>query len=185
LLVEDIEKYGKENFGREIIKILEDRDEALALESSLVTKEFVQRKDTYNLKTGGGCDFHHLNSKPYIITDRRRITALENAKVATSKLKGYLEDPEYRKKWADRGRENLQNYHKLGLPGTNTGKSMLEETKRKIGKANSIHQKGKGNSQYGTCWIYSMILKQNKKIKKEELDKWLKEGWIKGRKMKF
>ena len=38
------------------------------------------------------------------------------------------------------------------------------------------------NSQYGTCWIYNEKLKQNKKIKKEELNNWLENNWIKGRK---
>jgi hypothetical protein len=39
---------------------------------------------------------------------------------------------------------------------------------------------GKENSQYGTCWITKNGT--NKKIKKEEIDKWYKIGWVKGRK---
>jgi len=45
------------------------------------------------------------------------------------------------------------------------------------------HQQGEKNSQYGTCWIHNN--KENKKIKKDELDKYISIGWIKGRKMKF
>ena len=56
-----------------------------------------------------------------------------------------------------------------------------EESKLAIGKANSEHQKGEKNSQFGSCWIYNPELKQNKKIKKEELDSWIQQGWIKGR----
>ena len=57
-----------------------------------------------------------------------------------------------------------------------------EEAKRKIGKANSKHQQGKGNSQYGTCWIYNEELKQSKKIFKGDD---IEEGWKLGRKIKF
>jgi hypothetical protein len=39
---------------------------------------------------------------------------------------------------------------------------------------------GNKNSQYGTCWITKND--ENKKIKKEELNSFIIEGWIKGRK---
>ena len=38
-------------------------------------------------------------------------------------------------------------------------------------------------SQEGTCWIYNEI--ENKKIKIEELEEYINNGWIKGRKVKF
>jgi hypothetical protein len=63
------------------------------------------------------------------------------------------------------------------------GRKHSPETKEKIGRKNSIKQRGKKNSQYGKCWINNN--RENKKIKKEELEDWLNIGWIKGRKMKF
>ncbi len=45
------------------------------------------------------------------------------------------------------------------------------------------HQQGEKNSNYGKCWIHND--KKSISIKKDELDKFLQEGWIKGRKMKF
>ncbi len=45
------------------------------------------------------------------------------------------------------------------------------------------HQAGEKNSQFGTCWIRHSE-HGNKKIKKEELDSYLEQGWIKGRKLK-
>lgn len=63
------------------------------------------------------------------------------------------------------------------------GKKHTEETKKKIGEKNSIIQKGKGNSQFGSCWIYNEELKENKKIKKEDLNNWLNLGWERGRKL--
>lgn len=47
------------------------------------------------------------------------------------------------------------------------------------------HQQGDKNSQYGTCWIYNLNLKKNKKIKKEEINDWISKGWISGRKIEF
>lgn len=71
------------------------------------------------------------------------------------------------------------------LVGMWKGCKHSEKTKKQIGSKSKLHQKGSGNSQFGTCWIHKLDLKENKKIKKEELDSFLSEGWIKGRKMKF
>jgi hypothetical protein len=62
-----------------------------------------------------------------------------------------------------------------------TGKRHKNESKNKISKANSIHQQGKGNSQYGTCWIHDS--EKSFRIKKEDLESYLQRGYIKGRKM--
>ena len=43
------------------------------------------------------------------------------------------------------------------------------------------HQQGQKNSQYGTCWITKNG--ENKKIKKEDIDNFILEGWVKGRKI--
>lgn len=64
-----------------------------------------------------------------------------------------------------------------------------EETKKKMSRTHQINkdQQGEKNSQYGTCWIYK-IDENNKpiniKIKKEELNIYINDGWNKGRKMK-
>jgi hypothetical protein len=42
---------------------------------------------------------------------------------------------------------------------------------------------GDANSQYGTCWVTKDGL--NKKIKKEDLDSYINDGWVKGRIIKF
>lgn len=43
------------------------------------------------------------------------------------------------------------------------------------------YNNGVQNSQYGTCWIYNINEDKSIKIKKEELDNYLNNGWIKGR----
>lgn len=45
----DINKYGKENFSREILYYCADREAARLLESTIVDKKFLINNDTYNL----------------------------------------------------------------------------------------------------------------------------------------
>lgn len=54
--------------------------------------------------------------------------------------------------------------------------------KSKLRKPKNI---GEGNSQFGTCWIHNLDLKQSMKIKKENIDMFIQAGWVKGRKIKF
>lgn len=49
-----IEKYGKENFKREILFMFHTLDEALCKEAEIVNESFVKSKETYNLTIGGG-----------------------------------------------------------------------------------------------------------------------------------
>lgn len=94
---------------------------------------------------------------------------------------------EFNLRRSKRQSELFKKLHKEGKINYNTfiGKHHSEETKRKIGEKNSIHQKGEGNSQFGKCWIYNSELKESKSIKKEDLNIWLDFGWIKGRKINF
>lgn len=59
-----------------------------------------------------------------------------------------------------------------------------QETKNKISNTfrKNKHQQGEKNSQYGTCWV--MKGEVSKKIKKDDLDTYINDGWIKGRKCK-
>jgi len=68
---------------------------------------------------------------------------------------------------------------KLRKSGSFVGRKMARDHKDKIGKANSIKQKGSNNSQYGSCWITNE--KESKKIMKGDL---IPEGWRLGRKIK-
>jgi hypothetical protein len=58
------------------------------------------------------------------------------------------------------------------------GHSHTDEVKKSIGEKNSLHQEGEKNSQFGTLWVNKEGA--NKKIKKEEKDKYLEEGWFLG-----
>lgn len=53
-LLKDIKKYGSQNFTREILHVFDTAEEALLAEESIVTPEFVQNDNTYNIVVGGG-----------------------------------------------------------------------------------------------------------------------------------
>ena len=61
-------------------------------------------------------------------------------------------------------------------------KAVWTEDKR---KQISDKYTGTSNPSAGKPWVYHPELKQCKKIHAEELETYLAEGWLKGRKMKF
>jgi hypothetical protein len=60
-----------------------------------------------------------------------------------------------------------------------TGRKHKPETIEKMKRSAKGKHTGNQNSQYGTCWITNG--QENKKIKKEELDKFIQLGYYKGR----
>ena len=52
-IVRAIKKYGKENFSKEILEILPNPESMFLAEASIVTPEFIKRKDVYNIIPGG------------------------------------------------------------------------------------------------------------------------------------
>lgn len=56
-----MKKYGPSKFKRTTLKILDTAEEAYALESKIVDKDFIKRKDTYNAQLGGFSGGFRLN----------------------------------------------------------------------------------------------------------------------------
>lgn len=53
LLKQAIKKYGKENFKNEIIIFFSTKEKAYSTERQVVSQEFVEQKNNYNLRIGG------------------------------------------------------------------------------------------------------------------------------------
>ena len=186
ILKRAIEKYGLDKFTKEILFECNSLEEMNEKEAEIVDEEFVARLDTYNVKLGGQGGWDFINQNNLNHTGEHNFDGL---KKHNELLKV---DKDYYDKWylsfinnydSKISVETLLNYQKLnGNPFKN--KKHTNESKAKIGKANSIHQQGENNSQYVTCWIYNEETQENKKIKKEELELYIKNGWIKGRKIK-
>jgi len=172
-----IRKYGIENFKKEILFVLETEEEAYKIESEIVNEDFLKRNDVYNIIKGGD-SFESINSNIELRTEKNRRAAISMNKIIWN-------DKEFISRNKERMIKQNKELHSNGILKAPdwTGKKHKDETKKKIGEKNSECQRGEKNSQYGTCWIYHNEY-GNKKIKKEELDEYLKYDWIKGRKIK-
>ncbi len=62
---------------------------------------------------------------------------------------------------------------------------LYESLRKDFSNCMSYNQSGEKNSQFGTFWIYNMKLNKSKKVPKKDIDKWLQNGWLKGRKLQF
>jgi len=150
-------------------------------------KIFVKDTSNYNLKVGGDGGWDHLNdgSTEHLKRTRKGAettnTLYEHKKAEWSKIRqSALNELRKDKEWVKKNSDNRKKFFEDGGVGSFKGKHHTEETKRKIGAKSSLHQKGKKNSQYGTCWIYNVELRQSKRIHKTKLDEWVSDGWMKG-----
>ena len=180
LLKRAISKYGVDNFEKKILYVYDAETKMNLAEKILV---ICDKEVSYNICSGGHGGFGYINDNSDII----------NLRIKTFKEK-------YKKEWGIKGiKSHLEKYGKLYMriggyttyyKKINNNPNFLKEMsnlsklpdyikKKKITFKKINHQQGKKNSQYGTCWITNN--EENKKIKKEELDFWIKKGYIKGR----
>lgn len=177
-----MKKYGKDSFRKEYIAIFDNPEKMYDMEAELVNEHFVSHESTYNIGLGGKNVIESINEMGKNIYDGHAEQWEKIRPLGINKLRELFEnDVKFRVTHKVRVHEGLVAYYKNGGDNPFKGKKHSGETKRKIGTANSVHQKGTNNSQYGTCWIFSS--EESKKIPKSELHYWISKGWKKGRKM--
>ena len=179
-------KYGIENFKKEILSAHETPEEMLAEEARLVNEEFLGRDDVYNLTVGGKGSWFYTN-----------LTLTPEQRTKAGKAGGYANFSfEQRSKFSKEsgvGGQVLRNLWELHRDSFELNRkaaitkaaSKESNDKRKETFSKIDHQKGVKNSQYGTCWIYSKTLKKSIKIDHKEIDDYIDQGWVLGRKLKF
>jgi len=163
-----INKYGVENHEREILEFVESRDELKKREKEIVNLNEIAKEECMNLIVGGEggftLDIQNMGIKAW----------MDKYSGSTKHLS-----------WVAHG--GREKFKKHGIPKNFkydfTGKIHTEETKEKMRMSSKGMGVGNLNSQYGTCWITKDGI--NKKINKEELDSFIQQGWVKGRKMKI
>ena len=176
-----IQKYGIENFKKEILFQFDNEEEMNAKEAELVTEEFCLREDTYNLCVGGQGGFSHINRDKEFMFQKNSKGGIKGSKT-TNELRRFklATDQQYRDFYRQATTNSVikaKIQSDINNPdGQFAGKKHTEEAKRKIGIKNSENQIGSKNSQYGTIWITDGTV--NTKIKKEDD---IPVGWTKGR----
>jgi hypothetical protein len=173
-----IEKYGLNEFEKEILHVFDNAEEMKKKEKELVTEEYVSRTDTYNICEGGTGGFGYLNKKYWtkekVLKRNRTNIKKANTKEARKKALETVRRNGSKIGFAAFSKEKHLKSILNGVP-KRTGIKRSEETKKKMSESAS----GKNNSQYGTMWITDGT--NSKKIKK---DLTIPEGWYKGRILK-
>ena len=163
-------KYGKENFEIDILEFFNSRELMFEAERNLVNTDLIKNELCMNLKEGG-------------IGGWTKEQQIENANRSNIKKKELRDNnPEWRGLEKIRNSENMRKSYERGdrekkQPMDWTGKRHKKETIQKMKKYKNV---GKLNSQYGTKWINKDDV--IKKIKENELEYYLNNGWVQGRK---
>ena len=146
-------KYGIRSFVKEIVKMFDTREELVEYYSENVS-HIVCDADMYSSE-------FFVNTKQILTKDRNGELYLVDADDERLKNKTLKIVKPYRRK-----RQSEETCNKRS------------ETMRRNGK-----QKGENNSQYGKCWIYKPETFESIRIDKSEIERYLSNGWVKGRKI--
>ena len=138
-----IKKYGIENFTKEILFCFDKESDAFLKEGELVTQEFVNRDDTYNMIVGG-----KGFSSEDIIGEKNPMYGKKHSQETKAKMSEQHwncsgeKNPMYGKKHSQETKEKMTKAKK-GKKSSFYGKHHKQESKEKISKA----KQGKPRSQ--------------------------------------
>lgn len=185
ILRNSIKKYGKENFRINILEFLSNRKSLIDKEIETVNDSLLIDENCMNIKNGGNGGFSLEQTK-----NGRKITDdfLKNKygdnfrSIIIKKYHESLSDDEK----LIRSNKIKEGQIKIEFNHATFNKNHTSESIEKMKLTHQLNgdQKGEKNSQFGKCWIYNVDTNENKKILKNEIDKWINDKWIKGRKMK-
>jgi hypothetical protein len=185
-----INKHGIENFTKDILFIFDTPEDAFAMEAQLVTDDILEEGLCYNLKCGGEGGFDYINDKlgnPFVVNQE----LCKRGRETTDRI---LKE-RYGESWRTvvgkltYERSGLKRWNEEIRPTLDTsnpfkGRKHTEETLQHLKKAQKeVERSGPNNPMYGKCFIHNPSSQQNKTIKKDDLQTYLEQGWVKGRYM--
>ncbi len=169
LIIAAIKKYGREKFNKTILFDFDTREEMNQKEKELVNEDFISRKDTYNITVGGYAQgFRYANEHGL----NNKVGQCHKSAIRCKT------DENFRKQFSTKISLGIKRYYQQHTSPW-LGRKHTEETKKKIGKSNSICQKGSNNSNYGKHWYINPQTNKCHPFREDDVPK----GWIRGRKM--
>ena len=168
LIKRAIKKYGLDNFQKEILGEFSNAADAFTRESEIVTKEFLLRKDVYNLCCGGRGGFDYLNQ----LTNNLSHSNFHLSKMQSARMDKFPNGTLFGRKHTQVHKDKI-SISKIGQVDGFKGKTHKEQSKHKIGTANKV-MVGPKNSQFGSFWITNGT--ENKKCRGN-----IPDGWKRGR----
>ena len=171
-----IRKYGKENHTKEILEYCETRELLVLRETEIITTELISDGLCMNLKEGGSGGFSSEEHMIKCVKAGREKTneILKNKFGGNENWLSDFNSYVNKKAWENKDYRN----EKIKNLDWN-GKNHSEETKQKMSEERKGTGVGESNSQYGTCWMIKDSIV--KKVKKDELETHLRDGWKTGR----
>jgi group I intron endonuclease len=176
-----IQKYGVDNFKKEILEFFNDSESMLKKEKEIITEDFLSQEKVYNLRKGGdgGFDFitkNKLNLTPESLRKRAEAIKLSH-KLKPREYSGKKHSEETKQHLSEKRKKFFENggEHPKGM----LGKKHKEETKKHVSavlkeKGSMIGKKGLDHPAGGTKWY-------NDGIKHLRANEHPGEGWIEGR----
>lgn len=174
-----VKKHGRENFVKRVLHVFETEAEMNAKEAELVTQEFCDRDDNYNLCAGGRDGFSYLNATGLNKSEAQRLATSSRNKhdKETGAAKARV-----RRKWKDIEWSEKERAHRslrAKKRKTFLGRKHSEETLNKMRASYVGKHSGEKNSQFDTIWITNGT--DSRKIRSSES---IPYGWQRGRKIK-
>ena len=172
LLLAAIEKYGRENFVREIILECSTEDEMNLAEKILVVPDI---EVNYNLCPGGQGGWGYINT----ILDKEHRKNFGRL----GGIKSALDKEIHHKRSSNGGKSCYAMYgnekwiHAGGKAWT--GQKHTDVTRQKMSISHQGKHDGIKNSQFGTRWMNDGL--KNIKAKQDEIDTWIRMGYKLGR----
>lgn len=181
-LKESIQKHGTENHTCDIIEYCDTRDVLYKRESIIVNRDVLSDPLCLNLRVGGGKNGFTITKEQQKENHRRSIIAqrlLSENNIEWKEQRSRRLTRALKLSYAEGRRQSTTKPHVVGEF------KHSEDTKKKLSIAKKGQTMGASNPSFGTCWIYSIDLKQNKRINKDDLPQYIIDGWIKGRKLVY
>lgn len=164
LLRRAVNKYGVENFRKDILHVFDNEADMNDREREIVTEEFVLQETNYNLCVGGKGGFSYINTK--LSKQMKRVRKNNLATIPKEVLR-------------ENGRRNRRNNPFTREQNiANAAKAWTDEARdrRMKTRAERNFQQGENNSQFGSRWITNG--EANRKIRKTDS---IPDGWRAGR----